>query len=251
MVPVIYTDVRYVMRLADERPTAASLFESAAVLESAGGKLAEIADEIQAAKAAEYRAQANQLIKELDTERLETTEGARNTVERINARFNTPIKKLQGFVRACDAALKQYMAAKERKQREEREVLERAQREEQAAREAEAKELGVEPPPPPPPVVIPPSQNPFRLTGSHGASMGQRDNWKWRVTSIADVPESMLVPPEDRIIKPAMNSLAKAKAKAAIEAMNLGPNDERPKVLKGVIPGIELYNDPNLASSTL
>lgn len=240
--PIIYTKV-------EQRPTAMQLFESATVLEEAGGRLAEIADEIQASKVGEYRAQAQKLIKELDEERLATTEGARKTVEQINAKFNAPIEKLKGMVRSIDTALKKFMAAKAEAQRKEREELERRQREEQAARVAEAEEKGVEPPPPPPPIVAPPSQDPFRLTGSHGASVGQRDNWKWRVVDISKVAETMLVPPEERIIKPAMNSLAKAKAKEFIG--KLEPGTAPPTVIKDAIPGIELYNDVVLASRTL
>ncbi len=238
--PVIY---------AEPRPTALQLFESADVLEAAGGQLATIADDVQAAKAAEYRAQANQLIKDLDAERLETTEGARKTIERINAKFNGPIDKLRGFVRAIDKALQAYMAEKARKQREEREALERAQREEQARREAEAAELGVEPPPPPPPIVVPPSQAPHKILGSHGASLAMRDNWKWRVTNIKKVPENLLVAPEERIQKQVMNSLAKAKAKEFLA--KLPPDAEKPTVIKDAVPGIELYNEPVNASKVL
>lgn len=240
--PIIYTDVR-------QRPTAIQLFESADVLEEAGGKLASIATEAQAQTAAEYRAQANKLIKELDAERLETTEGARKTIERINARFNAPIDKLRGLVRAIDKALQSFMAEKARKQREEREALERAAREEHERRVAEAAALEVEPPPPPPPVVVPPAANPLKVTGSHGATLVMRDNWKWRVVNIKKVPETLLVPPEERIQKAAMNSLAKAKAKEALAQLAEGA--EKPLVIRDAIPGIELYNEPVNASSVL
>jgi hypothetical protein len=236
----------------DQRPNALALLESATVLESAGGRMAAIVDETQAAKAAEYRAQANQLIKQLDAERLETTEGARKTVERINAKFNGPIDKLRGFVRTVDKALQAYMHAKAAKQRAEREALERVQREEQAAREAEARALNVEPPPPPPPLVIPPSDNPLKITGSYGASLSVRDNWKWRVKDIAQVPDALLVPPEERILKAAMNSLAKSKAKAALDAWRVEhPGQEPPASFADLIPGIEIYNDPVNASRVL
>lgn len=243
--PIIYTDVQ-------QRPTALQLFESAEVLEAAGGKLESIADDTQQAVATEWRAQAQQLIKELDAERLETTEGARKTIERINARFNAPIEKLRGFVRSIDAALKKYIAAKAEAQRQERLEQERLQREEQAKREAEAAEKGVEPPPPPAPIVAPPAANPARLTGSHGASGGLRDNWKWRVKDISKVADNLLVAPEDRIQKPVMNSLAKAKAKEAIVAWrDLHPNEPLPTSFDDVIPGIEIYNDAVIATRTL
>ena len=242
--PIIYTDVQ-------QRPNALMLFESADVLESAGGALAAIQDDVQASKAAELRAQAQKLMKDIDAERLDTTEGARKTIERINAKFNAPIDKLRRLVGSIDTALKNFMAAKAKKQREEREALEAAQRAEHERQRAEAAALHVEPPPPPPPIVVPPSASPFKLTGSHGASLGQRDNWKWRVIDIAKVPDSLLVAPEERIEKAAMNSLAKARAKTAIAALNLGPNDVPPTVLTDVIPGIEVYNDPVLGSRTL
>lgn len=242
--PIIYTDVA-------QRPNALQLFESAEYLESVGGQIATIADDLQASKAVEWRAQANGLMKNLDAERLETTEGARKTIERINAKFNAPIEKLRGFVKAIDRALQAFAAEKARKQREEREAIEKAAREEHARQVAEAAALQVEAPPPPPPVVIPPSSSPFKMTGSHGASLNVRDNWKWRVTDISKVAEALLVPPADRIIKPAMNSLAKAKAKEALAALNLAPGAEVPKVLKDIVPGIELYNEPINASSTL
>jgi hypothetical protein len=100
--------------------------------------------------------------------------------------------------------------------------------------------------------VVPPSQNPFKLTGSHGASLGQRDNWKWRVTDITKVHESLLVPPEDRILKSAMNSLAKSQAKVALAALARDkPGEPTPTVFKDLVPGIEIYNEPVNASRTL
>jgi hypothetical protein len=240
--PALYVDVK-------ARPRALELFEVAEALQAALITVNPIIDEVQAAKAAELRAQAQAAAKELDAERLDTTAGLRQLVDWWNATFNARTTVLAGLVKALDKALMTYMAEKARKQREEREALERAQREAQAAKEAEAAELGVEPPPPPPPIVIPPSQNPFKITGSHGASLGMRDNWKWRVVAIKKVPESLLVAPEERILKPAMNSLAKAKAKEFLAA--LPPGADKPTVIADAIPGIELYNDPVNASRTL
>lgn len=240
--PVIYTQPK-------QRPRALELFETAEVLRDALITVNPIADDAQAARAAEMRAQAQQLVKELDAERLDTTSGLRSLVDWWNATFNARTAVVTGLVRALDKALKDFMAEKDRKQRAEREALEAQRRAEQAAREQVAAEMGVEPPPPPAPIVVPPSQDAFRLTGTHGASLGQRDNWKWRVTDISKVAESLLVPPEERIIKPAMNSLAKAKAKEVLA--KLDPNAEKPAVIRDAIPGIELYNDVVLASRTL
>lgn len=242
--PVIYA-------LVEQRPKAVELFESADALQEASIKISPIGDDVQAARAAEMRAQAQQLVKELDAERLDTTKGLRSLTDWWNTTFNARVAAVSGLVKSLDKALQAFMAEKARKQRLEREALEQTQREEQARREAEAKALNVEPPPPPPPVVMPPSSTPFKLTGSHGASLGQRDNWKWRVKDISKVSEDLLVPPEERILKTAMNSLAKARAKAYIAGLKLEPGAEPPKVISDAIPGIELYNEPFVASSTL
>ena len=242
-------DLPAIFTRAEQRARAVELFESADVIQELAIKVNPIGDEVQASKAAELRAQANQLAKDLDAERLETTSGLRSLVDWWNATFNARTLVVQGLVRSLDKALQSYMAEKARKQREEREALERAQREEQARREAEAETLGVEPPPPPPPVVVPPSQAPYKITGSHGASLAMRDNWKWRVTNIKKVADNLLVPPEDRIQKPVMNSLAKTKAKEYLAS--LPPDAEKPAVIKDVIPGIEIYNEPVNASRVL
>jgi hypothetical protein len=242
--PVLYTAI-------EQRPKALELLESVEVLREASITISPITDDIQASRAAEMRAQANQLAKDLDAERLETTSGLRLLVERLNTRFNPAVSFLQGLVKSIDKAVLAHMNEKARKQRAEREALEAAQRADHERLRAEAAALNVEPPPPPPPVVMPPSASPFKITGSHGAALGQRDNWKWRVTDISKVPESLLVAPAERIEKAAMNSLAKSRAKTVIAALQLGPNDAPPTVLTDAIPGIELYNDAGLSSRTL
>jgi hypothetical protein len=238
--PTIYTKV-------EQRPTAIDLLDAAVELAAHGGKFLVIETDDQAALAGEYRAQAQAQIKNLDTERLEMTEGARKTVERINTRFNTPINELKAKVAAIDKAIRAWMQKKADEARKQREALEAAQREEQLRLEAEARELGIESPPPPPPIVTPPAEDPYRLTGTHGSQSVLRDNWKYRVKDISKVPDHLLVPPEERIAKSVMNATVKSLIKTRLAKE---PDQEAAgrKVYDDVIPGIEIYNEPGLAS---
>jgi hypothetical protein len=242
--PIIFTKV-------EQRPSAMELLDAAVQLATHGGTLLTITSDDQARVAGQYHAEVQSLIRSLDEERLETTRGARETIERINARFNERINELRARAKAVAAAILTFGRAKEEAARREREEAERAQREKQLELEAEAKRLGLESPPAPPPIVVPPAEDPFRIVGSHGAVVGARDNWKWRVTDISKVPEAYLVPPEERVQRTVMNAAAKTAAKAAIAKLKLGPADKVPDVIDDAIPGIQLYNEPHLTSRVL
>jgi hypothetical protein len=74
-----------------------------------------------------------------------------------------------------------------------------------------------------------------------------RDNWKYRVKDISKVPDHLLVPPEERIAKSVMNATVKSLIKTRLAKE---PDQEAAgrKVYDDVIPGIEIYNEPGLAS---
>lgn len=246
----------------DQREEAVALLDAAVALAATGGTLVTIDNEETAKVAGEYRAQAQKLIKELDTERLEMTAGARATVEQINGKFNEQIDALRAKEKAIGKAILAYMDRIEAEARKIREAAEREHREKvrqieadaraaQERVEAEAAEQGKAAPPPPEielptlaPVV---EQNPFKIHGSHGSVTGARDNWKYRVVDINAVPPHLLIPPEERIAK----SIANATVKSLIKGRLAQESDQAAAAratYRDVIPGLEIYNEPHLAS---
>lgn len=221
------------------------LIEAAEVLLERAGKFQVIQSDADAGLAAEYRARVNQQIKELDAERLDMGAGLRETLLKINARFNAPIEALKAKLGIVDLALKSYIAnqralaeAAERARREQEEQL----RQDEARRKAEydaaieaARVANLPPPPEPepaPPVVLEPKPEFATKTigGTYGSRVGTREVWKYRIVDIKKVPESFLVPVEDRVNKAALNALARSQKD------------------KAKVKGIEFYSDENLQS---
>lgn len=64
------------------------------------------------------------------------------------------------------------------------------------------------------------------IAGTYGSKTTMRDNWKYKVVDVSQVPEHLLVPPEERVQKAALNAMARAQKD------------------KAKVPGIEFYNDP-------
>jgi hypothetical protein len=234
--PPIYTRI-------EQSPTATDLIDGAIQLSSYASRFEVIESAEQAAVAGEYLARNRKHVKLLDEERLEMTRGARETIERINVKFHDKIDELRGKDKIVASALTTWMQKKEAEARAVREAELRAQREAAEAAEA-ARTPPTDYPPPPAPLAAPART----IHGSHGSTVTFRDNWKWRITDIALVPETYLVPPEQRIQRPMMNAAVKAKAKAALAAF---PPGERPGILRvRDLPGIELYNEPVPSTST-
>jgi hypothetical protein len=248
-VDVSLTKPKTIYTRLDQREQAVALLAAAVELAASGGTLVTIDDEETARVAGEYRAQAQKLIKDLDAERLEMTAGARATVEAINGKFNEQIDALKAKERAISKAISNYMDRRDAEQRRQREEAARAAREEQQQREAIAAERGEEAPPPPPPKPVV-QTDPFKLHGSHGSTTSQRDNWKYRLVDITKVPEHLLVLPEDRIAKAIANAAVKQAIKARLSQATDLPAASR-QTYTDVIPGLEIYNEPHLASRTV
>jgi hypothetical protein len=227
-----------------ETPRSQELIAAAEVLLDRAGKFQVIQTPAEAELAAEYRARVNQQIKDLDAERLDMGAGLRETLLKINTRFNAPIEALKAKLGIVDLALKGYMA----QQRALAEAAERARREQEEARKREearrlaeieaarkaAEEANLPPPEPEPlPAPIPdpvPEFTTTRIEGSYGSKVGTREVWKYRIADIKKVPEQFLVPVEDRVNKGALNALARSmKDKAKVK-------------------GIEFYADETLQS---
>lgn len=225
--PPIFTRV-------EQKPEAIEKVEASLVLVEASERFLTIKDQDTASVAAEWRARAQAHAKALNDERLLMTEGARATVKRINDAFNEKIDELKRQIAKVDKALLAFQREQQEQARRQREELERAQREERERLEAEAKEQGLEAPPEPPPIVpVEPTPEPPRtIQGSHGSKTSTRDNWKYRVVDISQVPEDYLVPPEERINKSVVNALVRSQKD------------------KTNIPGIEVYNEPIITSRT-
>lgn len=221
----------------EDRPEAMNLIEAAEVLIGKAEKYQVIETDADAAVIGEFRARVNQHIKDLDKERLEMGDGLRSTLDKINAKFNESIRRLREKLDRADYLLRKYLADKRAREEAERREAERKAREEQERRdveqraaEEEAAKLGIEPPPPLPVVVEALPAVSSGLTGSFGSRVGTRENWKYRITNIKKVPETYLVPVEDRVNKSVLNALARSQKD------------------KAAVPGIEFYNEESIQS---
>lgn len=189
------------------------VIEVAEVLADKAQKYTVVRDEADAALVGEFRARLNAHIKALDKERLEMGEGARQTLARINAKYNDKINELKGYLKQVDTGLRDYLTEQRRKAEEAERARRAAEEEARRAREAElaeAEKLGIEAPPEPEPEPPPPAVT-TNITGSAGSKVSTREVWKYRIVDIKKVPEAYLVPPEDRVNKSVLNALAKSQ----------------------------------------
>lgn len=212
------------------------LIEAAGALLERAGKFEVIQSTGDAALAAEFRARVNQQIKDLDAERLDMGAGLRETLAKINAKFNTPIEALKSKLGLVDRAIKVYLdnqraleqaaiRAREEQEAQRRRAEEQRQREIEAARKAA--ELANLPPPPEPeplPAVIEPEPIPAfttnKIGGTFGSKVSTQSNWKYRIVDIKKVPEEFLVPVEERVNKAALNAMARSmKDKAKVKGI--------------------------------
>lgn len=190
-----------------ETPHSRELIEAAEVLLERAGRFQVIQSEEDAALAAEFRARVNQQIKDLDAERLDMGSGIRATLEKINARFNTPIAALKAKLSAVDGAIKAYMA----QQRALAAAAEQARQEQAAGGFVvidEASNVPVE------------VWDTTKITGSYGSKVSTREVWKYRIVDIKKVPEAFLVPVEERVNKSALNAMARSmKGEAKVKGI--------------------------------
>lgn len=222
----------------EDREQAVALIEAAEVLIAKAEKYEKIETDADAELVGEYRARVNQHMKDLEKERLEMGSGLRDTLDRINAKFNGHIATLKEKLARTDFVLRKYLTDKRERDEAERREAERKVREEQERRdaeqravEAEAAQLGIEPPPPlPAPIVEAPPPVSSGLTGRYGSKVATRDNWKYRVVNIKKVPDQYLLPPEERVNKSVLNALARSQKD------------------KASVPGIEFYSEESIAS---
>lgn len=214
-------------------PEALALVEAGLVLVEKAEKYQGVVDDTNEAVLAELRARLNGHISRVDEERLELTRPMREQQASINDAFRDPIDSMRQQLRRVDKVLRDYLLEKQRKAEAARQAAleeQRRQAEEQRRREAEAAAANRPPPAPLPPLAPPPPEPSRSVTGHYGSSTGLRDNWKWRVKDIAQVPEAFLVPPEDRCQKATLNAMARSQKD------------------KASVPGIEFYNEPGLQS---
>lgn len=206
--PTIYTAII-------QRPAAVEAVEAMAVLAAKIDEICAIESPGEEAKAAEFRARLNQVLKNMDEQRKTMTAGARQTVDMVNGAFKPYIEKGREGLGRVDAALKRY-----------RKKLREQEEEERRQAEQEAEEAGLPPSPQPPA----PLQS-RRVQGTHGSSVGTRENWRWRITDVSKIPEEYLKPPEERVQRAVVNAYVRANKD------------------KGSIPGIEIYRDDVLTST--
>lgn len=226
--PVIYTRLDQSQKAVEARDTMLALVE---VLD----RYTEIHDPEAQSAAVELLARGRAAVRQFDAKRKEMGEGARKVLADLNASFTELSGPVEEQLRKVESAIKAY----NREVEEQRRAAEQARRDAEAAkrkaeqeeREKIAKEQGLEPPPPPPEreEAQPPAPAPTtKLAGSHGSAAQYRDNWKWRVVDIDQVPEQFLVPVEERVQKATLNAIAKSQKD------------------KAMVPGVEFYNDPVL-----
>ena len=239
---------------------AVELRDSANVLVSKAGQFVTPTDDESAKILTEYVAQGKALVKLLESKRREMKAPILERTKELEASFkgpDGPMTALEKAVKQVEAALKPYLVEKQRKQDEkerlEREARERAEREREDARRAEEEaaaaaaaaeseeerrkaqaeveaaranldNLSTQ--------VSTPARKTVgaKTTTDRGSSAQLRDNWKYRVVDISQVPENYLVDPEDRVNRTKLNKMAKSMKDDA------------------TVPGIEFYNDPIIQS---
>lgn len=208
----------------------------------------------QAELVSEYRAQFRGKANALDKERLAMTEGSRATTKMVNDKYNVIIERAQRCTQLADNKLIPYMRKREKERQEaERKRREAEEEERQAAAVAKtareeadrvaaestsAEELagaqkdlddardGLDS------LKRTPVARPVKaaVQGTLGSQTAMRKNWKYKLTDITKVPEDYLVPPEERLAKGALNTVAKRDQENAF------------------VPGIEFYYEDALTS---
>lgn len=202
----------------------------------------------------EYRAQFRAKARELDKERKEMTAGARDTVSRMNDKYNAIIDRAKRCTQLADNKLLPYMQERERVRQQaeqERREAEEAEREavaaEKVARE-EADRVASESQSAEvladaeskvtearegldslrrTPVAKPQSKS---VEGVLGSSTGIRKNWKYRITDFGAITDEWLIPEDERLDRGKLNTVAKRDQDNAF------------------VPGIEFYSEDVLTS---
>lgn len=206
------------------------LIEQASVMAEKADKYYAVTDQPHAELTLEFRARLKKMIDQLDAERLEMGAGARETLAKINEKFNAKLEPMRQVLSKVDGGLLAWNA----QQRKEREEAERKAREELLAKqraEAEAARAAGQPEPEvvaPPPVPAAPA--PMKIQGTYGAKGGTREVWKWRIVNFGKVPKQYRKPPEECVEAGALTALAKAKKGDAS------------------VPGIEFYCEDVITS---
>ena len=199
------------------------LVESAEVLAGKADKYFAITDQPHAELTAEFRARLKKSIDELDADRLDMGKGARETLERINSRFNARIVPMRDLLKKVDAGLVDW----QRRQREQAEAERRAAEEANRRAIEEAQETGA---PVATVVEVAPTVVPRTIIGSHGSKTGVREVWKWRVVEFGRVPKKYRKPPEECVEARLLNAEASAHKGDA------------------KVPGIEFFKDEVITS---
>lgn len=225
----IYTAVAQLPVAAEQRETAIALIDVAK-------NLAILADPEQVAKAAEWLARARAHWSALDVQRKEMNAGAREAIEALNNEFNGVLNPLKLEIDGMANLILAYNARERQRAEAEQKALRDAEDERQRHLEQERQrviaETGLEPPPPPAPLHASPTiiAPPKRVMGHAGSSATEKDNWTYEVVDIALVPETYLVPPEERIQKSVLNAIARSQKD------------------KASVPGIRFVNKPILST---
>jgi hypothetical protein len=200
----------------DHLPEAVDLISAIDTLASFREKFdVAITNHEQAARASEYRARAADSRRKLEALRLRAGARARQILSAINAEASAPLGVADEILNAVDRRLFAWT-----------DLLASQARAEREATEALARTQGIENPRVPEAVVA------KTISGTHGASSGQRDNWTWELEDINLVPVEYLVPPVERV-----NS-------AVLTAKVRREKD------KCAIPGIRVVNKPYITSRT-
>lgn len=207
------------------------LVEAAGVLAEKAVGYYKITDQPHAELTAEFRARLNQTIKSLDEERLEMGRGARETLEKINARFNEKIAPMKQMLQKVDAGLLEWSAAQRRAAEEAQRAAAKEAEDAARAAAAEAEARGETPPPIVAEAFIPtPVATPAKITGTHGSRVGTREVWKWRVVEFGKVPKKFRRPPEECVDAATLTAMARSQKDQAS------------------VPGIEFYKDEAITS---
>lgn len=214
----------------------------------------DVKTEEEAEVVSEYRAQFKAKARDLDKERKEMTAGARATVAMLNDKYRVIIERADRCTQLADNKLLPYMQEQERIRLEE----ERKAREAEAARKkaeadaaaakAEAERIAKETKDAEAlkeaeaevtkaretldeisktPAVKARGKS---TTGVLGSQTGLRKVWKYEIEDFSKVPEEWLIPPEERLDKGKLNTVAKRDQENAY------------------VPGIRFYCEDTLAS---
>lgn len=236
--PVIYTRFE---QMADFKEAIDTCDE----LRLAGEQFLTLTDPEQRDLAAEFLARARKQVTDTDKMRLQVTAGPRAITKAFNDGTSGRTKPLEELNKKVTGAIMKFNAEERQRAEAEERARQEEERQRQAAAEAEAEaerqriidETGLEPPAAPesetsetsetPP---PPMKSTTRVQGTYGSTATEVETWHWKIVDINLVPESFLVPPEDRVVKSTLNALAR------------GQKD------KASVPGVEFYPEKGLTT---